>query len=221
VATARNLAGTPEDMQAAISARFNATDPYYKSLAGNNVSATPVLSALDSLEKSGIGQNNNVSAAINSIRQKVTKHAGPDGTIDADILSGLHQEAGSHLGPTASRQEKKALGPIKDAIAQSIDAGVPGYSANNQAFAQLSTPINTMGAVRGLLDPSAPGSLVGSGDPLLSATRIKGLLRSNEKARFPMAPEAQQQLEGVRDSLARRTLSDQRVVPGSETSAND
>jgi len=216
------LAGTDADMAAAHAARTAATNPYYAQLPGKSVDPTQVLQALDALHNSGMGVRPNIRNAVAGLRGEITSRAAQDGTIVADILSGLHENAGSHLGPMASAQEKKALGPIKDSIANALDAAIPGYRANLAAYGAASQPINDMRAARSILDPSVSGGWNAGGDPSLRVSRINQALRADDRANFPMSDAARQQLEGVQSSLKRASVSDNKVgTSGSATDANE
>jgi hypothetical protein len=215
------IAGTPADMQSATQARFNATNPVYSQLAGNRVDAAPVMDALDALHNSGLGSRDNIQAAVGKLRDAITSRAGSDGTIDADVLSGIRENASSHLGPMASAQEKKALGPIKDAIVNAIDARVPGYRANNQAYAQLSQPLSTMRAGGSLLDQIDSGGRDAGGGQVSTIHAIRAALTKDGKARYPMAPDASSQLRAVLDSLqARSALNNNMGASGPGTAAD-
>lgn len=152
------LAGTDADMVAAKAARKAATDPYYSQLPGQRVDPAPILAALDSLNKSSLGVRPNIKSAAASLRSEIESRLGSDGKLEADVLSGLHENAGSHLGPMASAQEKAALGPLRTTIADTLDAAVPGYRANLAAYAAASQPLTDMASGRALLDAIDSGA---------------------------------------------------------------
>lgn len=78
-----------------------------------------------------------------------------------------------------------------------------------------------MESVGRLLDPNAPGSLNVVGDPVLAASRLKSALRGDDKARFPMSADARRQLEGVRSSLDRRSITDNKLAAAGPGTAAD
>jgi hypothetical protein len=206
------LAGDGAAMQAAKDARTAATQPYYDSLPGQRVDPAGVLQSLDALHQSSAGVVPNVKSAIAGLRNEITSRTGPDGMIDADILSGLHQNAGSHLGPTASAQEKLALGPIKDSIANALDAGVPGFRANNSAWRTLSQPISDMQAGRSLraaIDGHGPDA---TGNPTVTLNDLNALLKRDAKARYPMSQQARAQVEAMRDAAKQRAISNNTIA---------
>jgi hypothetical protein len=121
------IAGTDADVAAAKAARKAATEPYYAQLPGQRVDPSSILAQLDSLNNSSLGVRPNIKSAAGSLRSEIESRIGPDGKIGADVLSGLHENAGSHLGPMASAQEKAALGPLRNTIAETLDAASCGY----------------------------------------------------------------------------------------------
>lgn len=115
------------------------------------------------------------------------------GKVPAYLLDDMQQQSGRTLREFATNgavtpQEHVRYAPIKDAFVDAIDAGVPGYRNYLATYAADSVPINTMESVRRLADVNAPGGVNFAGDPLLTATRLKSVLRGDDAAEFPMAP---------------------------------
>lgn len=182
------LAGTDEAMAAARAARAEATDPYYTQLQAAKADPAPVLAALDRLESSGLGVNKNVKAAVSSLRGEIKSRLDSEGRMPADVLSGLHSEAGSHLGPMATPKEKKALGSVRDSIADSLDAAVPGYRDTVAAYARLSQPISDMQAGRAVLDAIDSGARDAGGNQTVNLSKINAALAKDKRSQFPMSP---------------------------------
>lgn len=78
-----------------------------------------------------------------------------------------------------------------------------------------------MESVQKLVDPNAPGSLNAAGDPQLAVTRLRQVLRGDDKARYPMSDAARAQLDNVRASLLRRSISDNKIGPSGSNTAAD
>lgn len=219
--TVAELAGTDQAMAAARASRSAATDPYYAKLPGAKADPAPVLTALDQLENSSLGVNKNVKAAVASLKNEIKSRLDSEGKLPADVLSGLHSEAGSHLGPMASAQEKKALGPVRDSIANALDAAVPGYRDTVAAYARLSQPISDMQAGRAVLDAIDSGARDAGGNQAVSLNQIKAALAKDAKAKFPMSPQARKQLEAVRDALQQRSITNNTVAASGPGTAAD
>lgn len=220
-AAVAKLAGTGEGMAAAKLARSQATDPYYTQLPGAKADPATVLASLDALENSGLGVNKNVKAAVSSLRNEIRSRLDSEGKLPADVLSGLHSEAGSHLGPMATAQEKKALAPVRDSIADALDAAVPGYRDTVAAYARLSQPISDMQAARTVLGAIDSGARDAGGNQAVSLTQIKAALAKDAKARYPMSREARKQLEAVRDALQQRSITNNTVAASGPGTAAD
>lgn len=118
-------------------------------------------------------------------------------------------------------QEAALYAPVSAKIVSTLDRSIPGYRNNLATYAKLSQPINDMQAVRGLLDPNAPGSANTAGDSQLTAARVKQALRSDDNANYGVSDQARGQLEGVRDSLQRRSISDAKVSAAGPGTAAD
>lgn len=214
------IAGTDADAAAARAARKAATDPYYSQLPGQMVDPAPVLAALDSLTNSSLGVRPNIKSAAASLKSEIQARL-QGGKIDAGILSGLHENAGSHLGPMASAQEKKALGPIKDSIADALDAAVPGYRANLAAYGRASQPLSDMAAGRAGLDAIDRGGRDAGGNQIVDLAKIKSILAKDDKARFKMSPQARTALEQVLEAAQRRSVANNTIAAAGPGSAAD
>jgi hypothetical protein len=113
-----------------------------------------------------------------------------------DTLNGMAKQQGRGATP----KEVVRYGPVKTALTDAIDGAIPGYSDHLAAYASHSAPINDMLAARSILDPNFSGGWNAGGDQVARVSRINQALRADDKANFPMTPEARQTLEGVRDS---------------------
>ena len=217
----QGIAGDDSAMAAAKQARTDATAPYYESLKGQRVDPAPILESLDALHNSSLGVRPNIKTAAASLRAEIQSRTGPDGKIPADILSGLHENAGSHLGPMASGQEKVALGPVKNTIADTLDAAVPGYRANLAAYGRASQPVNDMEAARTLLDAIDTGGRDAGGNQTVNLAKIRQLLARDKKAKYPMSPDARKALESALDALQKRSITNNTIAATGPGSAAD
>lgn len=214
------IAGTPEAGAAARRARAEATGPIFAKLPTTQVDPLPALTALDTLQRSGLGQGKNVAAAINEIRSKIQQQV-QNGTLSADVLSGIRERAASYLGPMATAQEKKALGPIKDAIVDALDAAVPGYRDNLAAYARLSAPLKDMAVGRELLGAIDNSRLDAAGNPVVDLTKVRSALAKAKKSDHPPSPQAIQQLENVMRAIQQRGITANTVAASGPGTAAD
>lgn len=214
------MAKTPDDVAAARAARKDAT-PLFSTLAGRPVPVKPVEDALELLLNSGMGVNANIKAGARNILTEIRDRKAPDGTIDADILSGLRENAGSHLGPTASAKEKRALGPIKDSIVDALDAAVPGYRDTVAAYARTSQPLTDMATGKALLGAIDSGGRDAGGNQGVSLNQINVLLRKDDRAQYKMSPAMRRQLEAMRDDLQQRGVVNNTIAASGPGTAAD
>lgn len=215
------LAGTDADMAAARQARAAATDPYYASLPGNQVPIANVLAELDALSNSSLGVRPNIKAAVSGLRKELIDRAGGGKTVDASILSGIRENVHSFLGERPSAQEKKALAPIANYIADEIDAYVPGYRANLAAYAQGSQPLSDMEAGRRVLDAIDSGRRDAGGNQAVDLTKLRAALARDDKAKFGMSPQARSTIEGLLSAAQQRSITDNTIAASGPGTAAD
>jgi hypothetical protein len=158
----------------------------------NMVDPTRIAAQLQELTKSG---NPTVAGAAKQHLDLIARNADEAGMVPARALDDMRQNIGSMLSANATNgvvgsQEAALYGPVTAKIVSTLDRAIPGYRNNLATYAKLSQPINDMQAVRGLLDPNAPGSLNTAGDPQLAATRLKLALRSDDKANYGVSDQA-------------------------------
>jgi len=111
------------------------------------------------------------------------------GKIGTDMLDAVRQEASKLVGNSNS-QSALIYGPAKDSIVNAIERVAPGYRDYLATYAKASEPINTMQQVGGILDPNRSGVLNAAGDPQLTLANVKGLLRTDADAAYPMSAGA-------------------------------
>ena len=220
----QNIAGLDGQVQAAKTARDAAVTPYRENvLSKTTVDPTPIVDTLNGLAKNA---NPVVRGAAGEALNVIQMNLNPDGTVPATVLDDIRQEGGKLMAKYATNgvvgsSENARFGPVVSQIATTLNQSAPGYSDYLAAYAKHSEPINTMESAQKLLDPNAPGSLNTAGDPQLAIARVKQLLRQDDNARYPMSPQARAQLEGVRDSLMRRSASNAQIgASGPQTAAD-
>lgn len=215
------IAGTPEAMAAAKQARTQATAPIFGQLQAARANAAPIFDSLDALSATGMGTRPNVKSAIGSLRSELENRIGTDATISADVLSGLRENIASHLGPMSSAQERKALGPIKDAIVDALDTAVPGYRDNLAAYARLSAPLKDMAVGRELLTAIDNSRLDALGNPVVDLTKVRSAIAKAKKSEHPPTAQALQQLEGVMRAIQQRGITNNTVAASGPGTAAD
>ena len=147
-----------------------------QAIDNNMVNPKPVLDALQTIKNGPLGVIGSNGAKLGELIDSINGAANIRGKVGTDMLDAVRQEASKMLGNSNS-QGVLAYGPARDSIVSAIERVAPGYRNYLATYAKASEPINTMEAVGGLLDPSAPGSLNAAGDPQLALARVKLLLR--------------------------------------------
>ena len=236
------IAGTQDDMAQAIAARRAVTQPGYDSLASAQpVDATPVLQHIKQLQDSSFSTDPTIAGALKNIEDQITNRAAPapvnqdasGGTLSPspvlvrpDLLDGIRQnlrnivQANANGGPVQSKQVA-ALQPLVDTIVDSIDAGHPGYRGLLAAYANASTPINTMAAGQDVLAALHNSSLDAMGNVAAPRSRWLTAIDKAVTAEPPIDPSAAARLRAIAQDVQRSTISNQPAAGGgSDTNAN-
>lgn len=193
----------------------------------NMVNPTGVLRTLATVRNGPLGVDPKVAEGLDFITKQIAASQNIRGLVGTDILDGVRQQTSRLLGnakgpvPGVGTQQGVALGPVKDQIVEAIDRIAPGYRDYVAGYRADSTPINTMASISKLADPNAPGSLNTAGDPQLAISRLRQVLRGDDKAKFPMSDDARSQLDAVRESLLRRTISNNPIAASGPATAAD
>jgi len=227
----QQLAGDDATYAAAKAARDNAPLPngqtisqYQKSLPSKTVDPSAILKTIDSIKNSGLGARPTISKALDDIKSAISSRVDANGQLPADILDSIRQNTNDFLvsptGKQASAQEKAGVQPIKAKIIDTLDSASPGYRDYLAAFADKSTPLNTMDAARSILDRADNHPLNSAGASPLSLNDINRGLAQIEKGRYGVSPQAQQTLDAIQESLKREGISNSIRSPGSDTTYN-
>lgn len=191
----RDLAGDDAALQAAVQERRAATQPFREAnLPEQGSKLVDAASVTEQLKKLTFSPNATVRSAA-SEHLAILKANAKGGKVPAYFLDDLRQEVGGMLAKHAPNgvvgtKEAAKYGPVLSKITDTLDGELPGYRDYLAAYSAKSEPINTMESVGKLLDPNAPGSLNAAGSPLLTAARLKTILRGDDKARYPMSDDA-------------------------------
>lgn len=223
------LAGTPEEMAAAIANRKANAAPFIESslTPDNLIDPSGVLQTIAAIRSGPLGVNPKVAEGLDFLTKQIGSTQDSNGKVGADVLDAVRQQASRLLGnakvpgSAVGTQQGVALGPVKNQIVDAIERVAPGYRDYVAGYRKDSLPINTMQSVGRLVDPNAPGSLNAAGDPQLAISRLRQVLRGDDKARFPMSDDARGQLDQVRQSLLRRTISNNPIAASGPATAAD
>lgn len=205
-----------------------AQDAFGSAFAGiekNMIDPKPIINQIALLRNTGPGARATIRPALDAIANTLRESQNVRGKVPIDVLDSVRQNIKDYIikpsGERASGQEIAALDPIKAKLTSLIDTHAPGYSDYLATYARNSEPINTMESVRKLVDPNAPGSLDSSGNPRTTVNRLRQVLRGDDKARYPMSDAARSDLDKLRDSLLRRSISDNKIAASGPGTAAD
>lgn len=156
-----------------------------------------------------------------------TAQAGQNaGMIPVSDLHTLQHDLGTivmQANPEAinTAQALRELQPFKSAIVGTVDSLVPGYQNALRQYASDSAPINTSRTIGDLLNPTRATATDLTGEPTITAARLKSVLSKDDRAPFKMTPQARQDLENVQASLQSRNAAQRSIGPmGSPTEEN-
>lgn len=200
-----------------------ALDQAVASINQNMIDPTRIAKQLQQLTLSG---NPTVANAAKSHLDLISRNADAAGMVPARALDDMRQNIGSMLSAHATNgvvgsQESALYAPVTAKINSTLERAIPGYRNNLATYAKLSQPITDMESAQGLLDPNVSGSLNTAGDPQLAISRLRTALRSDDRSKYGISDDARKQLENVRDSLLRRSISDNKTgASGSNTAAD-
>lgn len=191
----------------------------------NMIDPSALLNKIALMRNTGQGARATIRPALDTIAKTLKESQNTRGLVPADVLDSVRQNIKDYIqkpnGAMASAQEIAALDPLKAKLQALIEQHAPGYSDYLAQYAKLSEPINTMESVRQLLDPNAPHSLNSAGDPQLVVSRLRQVLRGDDRVRYPMSDAARKELDAVRDSLERRMISDNKIAASGSNTAAD
>lgn len=149
-----------------------------------------------------------------------------EGMIKVSDLHTLQHDLGTivkQANPEAinTAQALHELQPFKQAIVETVDSLAPGYRSALQQYAKDSAPIRTSRTISDLLNPTKATATDLTGEPTITAARIKSVLSKDDRAPLKMTPEARKDVESVQSSLQSRNAAQRSIGPmGSPTEEN-
>lgn len=131
-------------------------------------------------------------------------------TLQHDLGTIVKQANPESINTAAALHE---LQPFKSAIVETVDSLVPGYRSALQQYAMDSAPISTSRTIGGLLSPNNATATDLTGEPTLTAARLKSVLLKDSRAPFKMTPQARQDVESVLASIQSRNAAQRSIGP--------
>lgn len=214
----QNTIGTPEDIQAAITARDRQTaDLRDAAFAPGNVDradAAPVVSKINEILASPSGQRDAVQSSLKNILAKIQVKDPETGAVtlqsDPEQLYGIRKAIGDALSPLSAgtaadgRQAARELGQVQDALDRAIESGAPGFSKYIDAYSAASRPIDGMKYLQGLNLTDAKGNITLAKVDSAIKTINKQQQAGGAKAVKSVSDDQLANLTAVRDDLRRQ-----------------
>lgn len=195
-----------------------------KAVNQNMIDPSKVLQAAALTRNTGLGARPAVRDALDRITATINQSKNTNGLVPADVLDSVRQNINDFLvsptGKRATPQEALGVAPIRDQLVQTIGQHAPGYADYLAAYAKHSQPINTMQAAQSILDRVNTRTLNSADAAPLSLNDINQGLKSIDKGRYGVSPQAQNDLQSIQDSLKREGISNSIRSPGSDTAYN-
>lgn len=139
-------------------------------------------------------------------------------TLQHDLGAIVKQANPEAINTAAALHE---LQPFKSAIVNTVDSIVPGYQNALRQYAQDSAPIGTSRTLSDLLNPTMATATDLTGEPTITAARLKSVLAKDDKSPFKLTPQARKDLEAVQASIQSRNAAQRSIGPvGSPTEEN-
>ena len=222
----KSVAGDDAAMEAARNARTANSDAYrgkYLPESGSPMVDSQPLFA--TLERLSLSANPTIRGAARE-HLSLLKRQAVDGKVPAYALDDIRQNAGAMIAKHTpigggGSAEAARYAPVTNQIADTLDRAVPGYRNYLASYARDSQPINDMQAGRALLSAIDSGGLDASGNQAVSLNAVKAMLAKDNRANFPMSPQARQQIEAVLEVLKKRSITNNTIAAAGPGSAAD
>lgn len=244
------VAKTPQELQAAVTARAAESKPLYDAAKAAVLPVDDELNALLSRPsaKAAIARGQQLARekgeTVEMNAATPAAGAAPSGLVDLNgnpIMSpGAAAQAGSISGnmlqylkmglddlQSAGRtqgigsHEARALGDTEGALQGWMERNSPDYTAANAAYAKASQPINTMQAAQDLYGGLSSGTMNAAGDVSPMLSQYRTqLAKALKSSPYGIEPGAQKSLEAIQDDLQRETISNSIKSAGSDTAFN-
>jgi len=227
-----NVGGTPADITAAQTARDATTAPMRQAAFTHPNNAVPapvadVHSTIDSILASPSGARETIAKTMNWARGLIGDNTDPETLYEVRKDLRLAQQGklqpSSEGAPAASTlaHARGQLGQVINSLDDAIESSAPGYKAYLARYADMSEPIDQMGAIQELQQKASSGLDTATGHPFLSAPSFsRGLASTLDQGR--LTPTQTARLNAMREDLQRGSALSSPTVktPGSDTFQN-
>lgn len=218
------VAQTPEALQAARTAREDATFPLYSAAGDQTANAGKALVNLFQRPAMRQAAQQADQLAANRGETLVWPQQGGDMSINGRALDYTNRALSDMIGSAKSSGNKELASGLADAQSQ-LNAWtsryIPAQRQAAQAYAQLSVPVNTMEVGQQIANGLGTRAMNAGGAPEIQLMPFRSALTSAMKnAPYGIDADALQRLQGIGQDLQRATVSNSIRSPGSDTAYN-
>lgn len=218
------IAQTPEALQAARTAREDATFPLYSAAGDQTANAGKALVNLFQRPAMRQAAQQADQLAANRGETLVWPQQGGDMSINGRALDYTNRALGDMIGSAKSSGNKELASGLADAQGQ-LNAWtsryIPAQRQAAQAYAQLSVPVNTMEVGQAIANGLGTRAMNAGGAPEIGLMPFRSALTSAMKnAPYGIDANALGALQGIGQDLQRATVSNSIKSPGSDTAYN-
>lgn len=226
------VAGTPQELAAAKTARDAATGPMREAAlgAGGTADVAPVHATIDAILQSPAGARESVSKSVQWAKDLIGKQTDPASLYeirkDLQLAQSGKLQPSSANAPNASTlaQARGQLGQVVSSLDDSIEQAAPGFKAYLARYKELSQPIDQMKVVQEIQRRSQLQSMdITTGDQFLGNAKFGQVLdKTIEKSGQKLTADQVERLNAIRTDLQYGQAINSPLVkaPGSDTFQN-
>lgn len=199
----------------------------YSAIDAHTTDPQPILDAINQSKLTRLGALPATRGALDTIANDIQSAKLATGRVPNDFLHGVRMSLRKRLvaannGQSVGPSEIAGLEHLKSTLGQTLDRSAPGYLDFLAQYARDSAPINQMEAARAALGDLGDRGLNAGGGVRLTLPAINKALDHADQSEFGMAPAARARLEGIKNSLQRQSISDNKIgTKASDTAANN
>lgn len=218
------VAQTPEALQAAQTAREDATFPLYAAAGDQTANAGKALVNLFQRPAMTQAAQQADTLAANRGETLVWPQQGGDMSINGRALDYTNRALGDMIGNAKASGNKELASGLADAQSQLqawTSRYIPAQRQAMQVYAQMSVPVNTMEAGQAIANGLGTRAMNAGGVPEIQMMPFRSALTSAMKnAPYGIDANALNTLQGIGQDLQRATVSNSIKSPGSDTAYN-
>ncbi|MCA8433854.1 hypothetical protein [Burkholderia seminalis] len=219
-----NVAQTPEALQAARTAREDATFPLYSTAGDQTANAGKALINLFQRPAMRQAAQQADQLAANRGETLVWPQQGGDMSINGRALDYTNRALGDMIGSAKASGNKELASGLADAQSQLqawTSRYIPAQRQATQMYAQMSVPVNTMEVGQQIANGLGTRAMNAGQVPQIQLMPYRSALRqAMNGAPYGIDANAMNALQGIGQDLQRATVSNSIRAPGSDTAYN-